>query len=242
MQRITLAIFVACLSPFLAECRAQPKADDIHVILRADLFEVDDAFYKKVAKAGRLSRADLEELERQALNAPKDKQPEAAGLFARLEKQKPLLAGKEIKLNPDDEGELLALRKTLSFLPSLEQWQKRQKGPQTIQEGVALRAHVQVSADRRFVRVKFMEKGVEIEGSEKVGIPGEKDRDAVAEIVFLKEGWLSQVRDLPDGGSFLLPLQYRPRTARENERWLVVRVVPRIVIEAEERVRRGLAP
>lgn len=256
MNRTTFGVCVAfvlgLLSPLTTETKAQPKEDEkrqpeqakeIYVIVKAYLYEVDDAFYKKLAKARRLSTEDLEELARQCLNPPKKKQPEAPSLFALLEKQKLLLAGKEINIDPGQEGLLLALNKAINCLPSPEQLRQGQKGPQTIQEGVSLRAQIQISPDRRFVRAKFMEKSLELEGIEKVNvILDKKGKEAVGEIAFLKEAGLSQVRDIPDGGCFLLPLQYRPSATRDNDRWLVALVVPRIYIEAEERQIRGLVP
>jgi hypothetical protein len=117
------------------------------------------------------------------------------------------------------------------------------KGPQTIDENFTLSAHVDLSADRRFVFAKFLEKSLAIEGIEKVNVlVDEKGTEAVGEIVFTKEASSSQARYIPDGGSILLPLQYRPRAVRNKDRWLVAEITPRIYIEEEERERRGLPP
>src|SRR4051794_28600212 len=71
-------ILVACLAaivalPYLgAAAGAQPKPDgnpnpnkgsELYVILKARLYEVDEAFHDKLAKARWRSQADLEELE-----------------------------------------------------------------------------------------------------------------------------------------------------------------------------------
>src|SRR5205085_7737606 len=50
----------------------------------------------------------------------------------------------------------------------------------------------------------------------------------------------AQSRELiiPDGGALLVPLQFRPRAVREKDRWWVVSLTPRILIEEEEQVYR----
>src|SRR5262249_6381160 len=71
------------------------QALDIAVIVKAHLYEVDDAFFKKVSKAKRLSREELEDLERQFLDPLNQKQPEGERLHKLLAKQKLLVTGKE---------------------------------------------------------------------------------------------------------------------------------------------------
>jgi hypothetical protein len=133
----------------------------MYVIMKAQLYEVDDAFYKQLAKAKWHSKAEIEALERQPLN-PKGKQPEGKSLFALLGKQKLLLAGKAINIDPGKEGVLATSTKAINCLPTPDQLRQGQKGPQTIHEGVSPHAQVHLSADRRFVRVKFMEKSLEL--------------------------------------------------------------------------------
>jgi hypothetical protein len=70
----------------------------------------------------------------------------------------------------------------------------------------------------------------------------DKGTEAVGEIVSAKEASLSRARYIPDGGSILLPLHYRPPAVRKNKRWLVAEITPRIYIEEEERERRRKAP
>ncbi len=223
--------------------KGQPKpALEIAVIVKAHLYEVDDAFYKKLSKVKRLSKEDLEKLERQIVGPPKPKQPEEETLFKLLGKQKLLLTGKEIKLDIGKEGALLSLNKAIDCLPSPDQLERGQKGPQTVQEGVSLVAQMQISADRRYVRAKFTEKSAELEDIEKVKVLDNTGKEVLAEIPFLKESGHSQVRDIPDGGSFLLPLQYRTREAKNKDRWLVVSITPRIYLEEEEQQIRGQAP
>jgi hypothetical protein len=250
MQRrvVNCVAVIAVLLPLPAGAGAQPEPDanpkpkggGITVTVTARLFEVDDAFSKKLAKAKRLSKADLEELERQALDPQQAKPAAVDSPFALLEKQKLLFTGKEVNIDPGKEGVLLTVSEAVSYLPTPDELQRGKNGPQTVHVGFSLRAQVQVSGDRRFVRAMFVEKSLEVEGTERVKVSvGEKGTEALGEIVFLKEGSLSQTRDIPDGASFLLPLQYRPRAARDKDRWLVAEIVPRIDIEEEGRPLRG---
>jgi hypothetical protein len=234
--------------------KAKPAAE-IAVIVTAKLYEVDDAFYKRVAKAKRLSMKELNELERIFLDLPDPIVPEVEPLGKALAKEKLLLTGKELTLDIgkdaravltestySKEGTLLSWNK-ITCLPSPDQVRKGQKDLQSVQEGVSLRAQVQISGDRRFVRAKFTEKSAELEDIEKVKVQLDNTgKETVAEIPFLKESAYSQVRDIPDGGTYLLPLQYRPRESKTKDRWLVVVVTPRIYVEEEERQLRGNDP
>jgi hypothetical protein len=237
-----LAIIGALVS-LVGDGGAQPKPDekpepkqrsDIYVIMRARLYEVDEAFHNQAAKARWLSKADIEALE--------TKPPADGKLFGLLEKQKPFLAGKEVNIDPGKEGVLLTATRPIQCLPTPEQLRQGEKGPQTIAEGCTLSAQVHISADRRFVRARFLEKSLEIEGIEKVKVVVDgKGIEAVGEIVSAKEVSLSQARYIPDGGSILLPLHYRPAAAMKKECWLAAEITPRIYIEEEERERRGKA-
>jgi hypothetical protein len=243
-------ILVGCLAVLgalphlIADAAAQPKPDgkprpnrggEIYVIVKARCCEIDEAFHKKLTTARWRSRADLEELE--------TKRPVENPLFALLEKQKPFLAGKEINIDPDKEGKLLTAIRPTNCLPTPDDLRQGKKGPQSIDEGFTVSAQVQISADRRFVRVRFLEKSLEIEGIEKVKVVvDDKGTEGVGEIISAKEASFSQTRYLPDGGSILLPLHYRPAAVRAKERWLVAEITARIYIEEEERVRRGKAP
>jgi hypothetical protein len=224
--------------PKQADKKEAKSAKEIYVIVTARLYEVDDAFYKELARSKWLSKKDLDELERQFLD-PKKKQPADDLPFARLGKQKLLLTGKKVSIDPGREDTVLTYHKLTRLPPSPEQLRQGKDGPQMIQEGVSLRAQVHISADRRYVRAKLIEKSVELEGAEKVEVPlGGDVKKVTGSVAFLKEASSSKVVDIPDGGSFLLPLQYRPRAVRHNDRWLVALVTPRIYIEEEERAIR----
>jgi hypothetical protein len=247
MSRSVLVCSLALIGAFVylvAEGGAQPKPDekpkpkqrsDIYVIMKARLYEVDKAFHNKVAKARWLSKADLEELETK---------PAADGkLFALLKKQKPFLTGKAVNIDPGKEGVLLRATKPIKCLPTPEQLRQGKKDRQTIDEGCTLGVQVHISADRRFVRARFLEKCLEIEGIEKVKVVvDDKGSEAVGEFVFTKEDSFSQARYIHDGGSILLPLNYRPPAVMKKKHWLVAEITSRIYIEEEERERRGKAP
>jgi hypothetical protein len=246
MHRRILAACLAAVGALLhlsADAGAQPRADgdprpnkgsEIHVILKARLYEVDEAFHNKVAQARWRSKAALEELE--------TKPPADGQLFALLAKQKPFLAGKEINIAPDKKGVLVTATRPVNCLPAPDQLRQGKKGPQTLDEGFTLSAQVHISADRRFVRARFLEKSLEIEGIEKVKVVvDDRGTEADGEVVSAKEASLSQARYIPDGGSILLPLHSRPPAVRKKGRWLVAEITPRIYIEEEERVRRGKA-
>ena len=69
MDRTRFVLGVAFVSALLSapatESVAQPnKGKEIYVIVKAQLYEVDEAFYKKLVKAGRLSKEDLREAAR----------------------------------------------------------------------------------------------------------------------------------------------------------------------------------
>src|SRR5262245_38296714 len=243
-RRIPVAWLAAigALLHLVMDAGSQPKPDEkpkpgneIYVILKARLYEIDEAFHNKLAKARWRSRADLEEME--------TKPPPDGSLFVLLAKQQPFLAGKEINIDPGKEGVLLTAIKPVNCSPTPDQLRQGKKGPQTIDEGFTLGAQVHISADRRFVRARFLEKSLQIEGIEKVKVVvDDKGTEAVGEIVSAKEASLSQARYIPDGGRILLPLHYRPPAVWKNERWLVAEITPRIYIEEEERARRGPLP
>src|SRR5262245_20092904 len=139
MQRGASFGCVAVLGGLLlltTDANTQPKpkqGSDIYVIMKARLFEVDEAFHHKVAKARWRSLADLEELERPGAFAPPD-----GALFTLLEKQKPVLAGKEVNIDPGKEGVLLTATKSVNYLPTPEQLRQGKNDPQRIDESFTL--------------------------------------------------------------------------------------------------------
>jgi hypothetical protein len=215
-----------------------PGAKDMWVVVKADLFEVDDAAYQALVKAPWRS---LEEIEREFFGRPKDKAPKPPTLFELLDKQKPLASRKDIVIDPGQEVELLNVRKVTFLQLSPESLRDGFVGggpPPVVEEILSLRARVVVSPDRRSVRIQFREESVALEGVTKqtVRVDG---KDKPAETPFVQKATVARTRDIPDGGMLLLAITHRPRELREKGHWLVARVQPQIVIKAEEKVLRA---
>jgi hypothetical protein len=213
---------------------------DLAVVLKADLYEVDDAFYQKLRTA---RRVPLEEQERRLV----DGLPAADGaLWKLLEKQAVVLAGEEVKADDGVRVPVLSRHRAAVCLPSPEQLRKGEKGLQTILEGVSFHGEIQVSPDRRSVRVKLTERATEIQELRKVELwapglrgdqlpPAPPEGKVEAEIPFLKESTTAQLLEIPDGGSVLVPVGFRPPATQAKGRWWVLSVTARIHIEEEER-------
>jgi hypothetical protein len=209
------------------------------VTVSAQLFEVDEAFYQKVvAKSRWHSLADLEKLEQEYLDGTA--KPESGeSLFRLLDKQKLLLEIKDVELSLGKEASLLSSTRKTRCLPTPAQVLRGQTEPQQIEEGVGLRANFEVTSDRRFVRMRIIERCSVLEGIDRISMLDEKGTVVLGETAYLKESTFSVPRTLPDGGSLLLPLQSRLPAGKADPGRLVLRITPRIRIEAEERAIRG---
>lgn len=208
------------------------RLGDIWVIANARLYEVDDAFYTKVKNAKRLSREDLDEEEDRLV---KDLPPKHESLFKFLKDHKLVLAGEDVKVDNGFEAILLSKHRVVSFLPDREQIRRGEKGRQAVLDGIAIIGAIHISPDRRFVRIKLTEKAVDLDAIEKEKVLVDNEgKEIVAETPLSKEIIHTQVRDIPDGGSILLPVHYRPRELRDKDRWWVLTITPRIIIPEEE--------
>jgi hypothetical protein len=231
----------AMIADMLLACR---RLGDVAVIFNARLFEVDEPFHKKLLKAKRLP---LEEAERLFLEG---KATDFDELFKLLDKQTLVLTGERARANHGEKVALLSRHQAITCLPSPEQVRRGDKGRQTILEGVSFVASVQVSPDRRSVHLKFTEKAVEVQEIQKVKVfdpglrgdvlpPDVKPRKFVeAEIPLVKEATQTQSLEIPDGGSVLVAVHYRPAAAQAKERWWVLCIQARISIEEEEQQER----
>ena len=221
--------------------RGPVKIKHPSVILTAQLFEVDETLYSKVAQQKWLSMDEWEKLERIFLHGP-EKQIAGESLFDLVAKEKPLRPAKEIEIDDGKEAMLLSLTDEVHCLPSPIQLRTGQREPQAVNVGLVLDAQVQVSWDRRFVRLKLTEKSREVEGIDRVPVMLDPSgKETAAEIACVKEATFSIPRTIPDGGTLLLPVQHRPEATRKKNRWLVLEIVTRIYIEEEERFIRGEA-
>jgi len=218
--------------------KALRRLADLRVIVQANLYEVDQAFYNRVAGAKRLSTEELEELERKFLAgvAPKD-----GSLWQRLGRQKPLQAGEEVKIDNRLEAAVLSRHTVVRYGPKPKQVRQRDKAGEPSLEGVSFVTGVRVSPDRRFVWLKLTETAAELKGMSKVKVWDLTGKEADIEVPVLDEATHSRGLIIPDGGSELVAVHYRPASAREKGQWWVLSLTPRIYIEEEERaIRRGL--
>jgi hypothetical protein len=86
--------------------------------------------------------------------------------------------------------------------------------------------------------LKLTEKAAELEEIQKVKVFVAVGKEVAAELALFKEHTQTRVIEIPDGGTFIGPMLYRPLAARAKGRWWVLSITPRIVIEAEERTIR----
>src|SRR5205085_2891974 len=64
------------------------------------------------------------------------------------------------------------------------------------------------------------------------------DQLVAAEVPLVKESAYTQTLEIPDGGTILVPVHYRPPAAAAKDRWWVLAITPQIYIEEEERAER----
>lgn len=232
------------------------RLSDVGVTVRARLYEVDRELYMKVKNSKRLTRAELEKLE--ANGAAEDD-----GLARLLKKSKLTVTGKETKIANGQEAPFLSHHRVISVPPILEADKvpaalagNLLTEPQAVLEGVSFAASVTVSADRRFVKLKITEKATEIDQLPQVQLPPLKKpnekgaapdvQEQVQDLLdmlrragplepVLSETVHAQETDIADGGSRMIAVHVRPRSLQAAERWWLLVLSPRIVINAEER-------
>ncbi|MCI0684084.1 MAG: hypothetical protein L0Y71_18400 [Gemmataceae bacterium] len=208
------------------------RLGDLWVVASARLYEVDEAFYTRVKNAKRSSREDLEEEQQRLVSGVPSKHE---SLFKFLKDHTVALAGDEVKVDSGFEATLLSRHQVLSCLAGPEQFRKGQKDRQTVLEGIAFVGGIHISSDRRYVRIRLTEKAAELDAIEKQELVVDNEGNKViAETPLLKEINHIHTRDIPDGGTLLLPVHYRPRELRDKNRWWVLTITPRIVIPEEE--------
>jgi hypothetical protein len=212
------------LADFLHTLR---RIADVAVSAQARLYEVDEAFYNKLKNAKRIP---LDELEKQFVEGrlPKD------DLQSLLAKQKPVVVGDEIKTDKADSVRLLShLRAVVCRMGPGNATDN--KDARVVFEGVAFLGKFRVSVDRRSVQLRLTEKAVAVQEVRKVRtFVGSAGIEALTEIPFLNESTHQQVLEIPDGGSILIPVYYRPQSLAAKNRWWVLSISARIRIEAEE--------
>ena len=209
------------------------RISDLSVIMHARLIEIDEAPYKRIRNAKRLSMKDWEELEQIWLGNKPAMEPKGPPITAKSRKE--LAIGEEIKVINGQSAVLLSKHRVIACRPGPEQVRKGDKSPQLIFEGVAFLAEPQLSQDRRFITMKITEKAAEVELIEKVKVWLDFDKEPNAEIPHLAKSTHTLSRIVPDGGTIIVPVYYRPRSAKEKNRYLALVITARIRMEEEER-------
>lgn len=209
---------------------------DLAVFVNAKLYEVDLAFFTKVANAKRYSMADMEKLEQDFLKGKPG--TDSSSVFDLLKKQKHVLNGREVKLDLGAETAILSRHQAGSCKAGPEQIKKGDMGTQVFLEGVSVLAGVTVSPDRRFVWLKLREQSTALKVVHKVKAWNGGDEPVDAEVPILDEASHTRTILIPDGGSNLLPVHYRPAGLAKDRAWVLL-VTPRILIVEEEKAIQG---
>jgi hypothetical protein len=216
---------------------AQRRLGDLSVVVHAKLYEVDDAFHTRLKK---IKRVPLEELEQRFLAG--DAPP--SDLFKSLEKQAPVQSGDEAKASDGEVVTLLSRHAVVTCLPDPSAARKGSDARQVIFAGVSLFGAIRVSPDRRAVHLTLTEKAAQIEEIQKSVVLGLFNKQLLppemlnAEVPFIKESTTTRLLEIPDGGALLVAVQYRPRALAAKNRWWVLAITPRIIIEEEEQAIR----
>lgn len=227
----------AQIADVLSACR---RISDVSVSVQAQLYEVEDAFYNKLLHCKPVS---VDEQERLWLAGGRT---ESDALFERLDKETPLLTGTQLKVRDGGQALLLSRHQVSTCLPSPAQISNGSKGRQMILEGVAFRAAISVSADRRIVRAQLTEKSTALQELRRVKTwpavsdkqPPNQEKDVDADLPIVQSATHTRAVEIADGGSILVPVHYRPAAVREKQRWWVLRIQPRISIAEEEQLLR----
>jgi len=204
-------------------------AADIAVVMNAKLFEVDRAFYEKEIQP--------------ALSAARQKQnlltPITLKLAERMQKQKLIIEGTKGSLGVCQEIPFLSLQNVAAYSRPSE------GSSATLFEwhGVVLSVHIDVSADRRRLRLKISEKAKQLLDVKKFRQVDPKQQLSVLEmeVPSFKETATSATIAIDDGQPLLMKLQYRPSQPSDAV-WMVL-MQPIIYIEEEqELIRKQIIP
>ena len=215
--------------------RTLRRVADVAAQVQVRVYEVNDEDYSKLKKQKRVL---MEESEKQAANGSNKDD----ALAKELEQQKPLFTGDETELNHEGEALLLSRHAFRSLLASPDQLRQGDTARQGIFHGLELHGLVHISADRRYVRLKLREESAHLEEVVKSKVQDlveeqktGREKEADAETAFIQEETHGATLDIPDGGTVLMPIHYRPASVRSSNRWWVAAVQVRVVIEEEER-------
>jgi hypothetical protein len=207
--------------------RALRRMQDVAVDLRADLFEVDRAFYDRVIRPKLRDEAGLEALV--VSLSPRDEEtPPDNKFLADVQKKVARLGTTKVRIANNRAAPIVGRRQAVTYTARLR------GAPGVVFTGVRGLAHVTVSADRRFVRLKLTQESARLVGVEKKrAFDPETEKEGFIEVPDLATETTTATVEVPDGGAALVSV--RAGAARGRARFLLVQ--PRIYIEEEERER-----
>jgi len=204
------------------------RLSDIAVVLHADLYEVDRAFYKKHVEP---------------LFTSKGKKPFAVpvedGMEARLLKQTRPLKESRVMIPSGKEGVFFSVRNGFTYLARARTPDRDEQAVTgTGFQGVTFRADVTVSADRRSLQLKMSQTATELREIVKKPVldPDTKKKEQVESPRLANSSTTGEV-EVEDGTALLLPVGYRSRIAKDNDRVWVLLLRPIIYIEEEEKAK-----
>jgi hypothetical protein len=182
------------------------RVADVAVIVEGELYEVDAAFLGKHVKAVRGRRVAT---------------PVAEAVAEQLRKEGTRLKSGRAKILPGESARFFSLRSALVY-PT-----KAGRAPATAFTGVTFRARVDVTPDRRFVRLALTQHSTDL-----LGYKTEGD----VKVPELAEESTTEAAKVGDGAYLLLAARLAPEKAGApgKERAAVLLVRPLIYIEEEE--------
>jgi hypothetical protein len=197
------------------------RMNDIRVDVRTTFLAVDPKWYEKeiaphLNKARKASDEDEEQVAK-----------DLSDLRILLKKNSEVLQSGNARLPIGRGGSLASLRQFHSYATGkIDEDGVAVWGVEWT--GVSYRCRTAVSADRRFVTFKIDETFREPEEKrDGESVPRSKEKKKSEEIT------------IPDGGMYLRKAAYTPESAVKRGRVLMVLIEPRILIEEEEKERRG---
>ncbi len=223
---------VASMLMVLAPCGLLPMQRALGqetYTVKTELYEVDDAFHTKLKNT---KPVDWEEEERRIV---KGEPPQAGSLFQLLDKQTKLQTGNEVKVGDGATATLLSRHDVRTYRPTREHVLKGVNSRQSVLLGVAFTGTVHISPDRRSLRIRLTETATDVDcvKRDKV-IVSNRGKETEVEFPMLKETTHTRDIEIPDGGSLLVEVHYRPKAVADKNRWWVLSITPRIVIPEEE--------
>jgi len=205
---------------------------DQAVVVRAELYEVDRRFYEKRLKP-RQGKGREDSAKRWAAVVEE-------GVVKALRKKAVLRRGHQVKIAHDRESPIFSLRQ--GFVYQGQPAAAARNPEETLKTafaGVVCRAHVAVSADRRFVRMEMVQHVTDLLGiKEKTVLDPNTGKKALIEVPNLSDRTATASLKVGDGETVLVSVPWRPKAVKARDRVLVLLVQPTIYIEEEERERK----